>query len=65
MQQSGAKYEMGAHILNGGPVVLAPRWRISAAVATVRASLAFTPYLTHKKQQEIDQAEQKYLTGLV
>jgi len=27
---------------------------ISAAVATVWASLAFTLYLTHKKQQEID-----------
>jgi len=25
---------------------------ISAALATVQASLVFTPYLTHKKQQE-------------
>jgi len=27
---------------------------ISAALATVQASLVFTPYLTHKKQQERD-----------
>jgi len=30
---------------------------ISAALATVQAGLAFAPYLTHKKQQEIDLAE--------
>jgi len=30
-------------------------------MATVQATPAFTPYLTHEKQQEIDLAEQKYL----
>jgi len=30
------------------------RHLISPALATVQTSLAFTPYLTHKKQQETD-----------
>jgi len=37
-------------------------------LATVQASLAFTPYLTHKKQQERlkeTRAERKDLTGLM
>jgi len=40
---------------------------ISAALATVQASLVFTPYLTHEKQQEGDLGWMKvaYLIGLV